>query len=313
MKIDKFNSVTHTNYWGYKNNKNFSTGLSHKIKKLAKYLINSFFLNLFGLILVQKYSILRKEQRSYSKNPEILKFRNIQIADYLTEFGSSFNIKFDKFKLIKDIERYEEIFRNIDIKDLNGGLGFNNGLFFYLLICHFQPNKILESGIWKGYSTYLIDDATLKNANILCFDINLNKREFISKKATYFENDLSLVTNVNFSSIDMAFFDDHVSIYDRLNFCLKNKIEIAVFDDDLGPTQVHSDPWPPIPTAAMIYNYEKIPKKFDWICNGMSAKADISNLKLNDIFEFYNYIPFPQLAKFTGYQDSQFTSLLLKR
>ena len=55
-------------------------------------------------------------------------------------------------------------------------------------------------------------------------------------------------------------FYDHVSIYDRLKFCLKNEIEIVVVDDDLSVSQVHSDPWPPIPTASMIYNYEKNPK-----------------------------------------------------
>ena len=63
----------------------------------------------------------------------------------------------------------------------------------------------------------------------------------------------------------------------------------------------------------MIYNYDVIPKKFDWICNGMLANADITGLKVDDICKFYNHIPFPQLAKYTGYKDTSFTSLLLKR
>ena len=63
----------------------------------------------------------------------------------------------------------------------------------------------------------------------------------------------------------------------------------------------------------MIFNYDKIPKKFEWIYKGYQAKADISNIKVKEICDYYNYIPFPQLAKYTGYGDTSFTSLLLKR
>ena len=313
MKTDKLNSITHTHYWSYKNNKFFSNSFFGKIKLFFKYVINSLLLNNFGYALVQKISTYRKEQRSYSKNIEVLSFRNEQISDYLFQFGSEFGIKFEKTKLLTSIRRYEEIFRNSKIKDLNGGLGFNNGLFFYVLISHFNPKKIIESGVWKGYSTFLIDDATSIDTKILCFDINLDKREFLSKKASYFESDLTLVSDVDYKKIDFALFDDHVSIYDRLKFCIENEIEIAVVDDDVGVSQVHSDPWPPIPTASMVFNYDKIPKKFDWICNGMQANADISGLKVHDICKYYKYSPFPLLAEFTGYKDVSFTSLLLKR
>jgi len=313
MKIDKLNSVTHTSYWRYQSNRLRSISFLTKLKKFLKYIVNTLFLNNFGFAIVQKKSTYRSEQRSFSRDPEVLLFRNKKITDYLIEFSLGFGIKFEKAKLLKNIERYEEIFRTVEIKDLNGGLGYNNGLFFYVLISHFQPKTVLESGIWKGYSTFLIDDATLGQTKIFCFDINLDNREFFSEKASYFEKDLSLVTEVDFSIIDLAFFDDHVSIYDRLKFCLENKIKIVVVDDDVGLTQVHTDGWPPIPTASMIFNYDKIPKKFDWINNGISANANITGLKVDDICEFYKYIPFPQLAQYTGYKDTSFTSLLLKR
>ena len=216
-------------------------------------------------------------------------------------------------KLLKNIDRYDEIFRTVKIRDLNGGMGYNNGLIFYILISHFQPKKVLESGVWRGFSTFLLDDATLSDSKLFCFDINLGNRKVFSKKASYFESDLMLVDEVDFSSIDFAFFDDHVSIYDRLQFSLENKIEVVIVDDDVSVTQVHSDGWPPIPTASMVFNYDKIPKKFDWIFKGNPANADITGLQVDDICKFYKYIPFPQLSKYTGYQDTSFTSLLLKR
>jgi len=313
MKFDKHNSRTYTKYWNYKNKESPLDNLFDKIKNFLKYIINTLFLNNFNFTIVRKNSIYRREQKSYSKNLELLSLRNEQIKEFLIEFGLGFGIEFDKVELVKNIERYEEIFRTVKIKDLNGGMGFNNGLFFYVLISHFKPKVVLESGLWKGFSTFLIDDAISKESKIFCFDINLDKREFLSKKAHYFETDLSITTEVEFNSVDFAFFDDHVSIYDRLKFCLKNKIDIAVVDDDVSLTQVHSDGWPPIPTASMIFNYDKIPKSFDWINNGIPAHADITGLKVDDICEYYKYIPFPQLTAYTGYKDTSYTSLLLKR
>lgn len=313
MKPDKLNSITHTNYWKYLKKSPYSNSFSSKIKKILKYIINTLFINNFDLRVVKKHSTLRREQRSYSKNFDILSIRNEQIANYFLEFGSGFGINFDKIKLLKNIDRYDEIFRKTKIKNLSGGMGYNNGLFLYILICHFQPKKILESGVWKGYSTSLIDDATSEESRIFCFDINLGFREYFSKKAFYYENELSLVNDIDFRNIDFAFFDDHVSIYDRLKFCLNNKIEVIVVDDDVSLTQVHSDGWPSIPTASMVFNYDKIPKKFSWIRNGIPAEADITGLKVDDICKFYRYIRFPQIAKYTGYQDTSFTSLLIKQ
>jgi hypothetical protein len=313
MQIDKFNSLTKTKYWSYQSKKFRSSFLLSRIKNFLKNIINKLFLNKFGFMIVQKSSTYRAEQKSYTKNSKILFIRNQQIANFLTLFCSGFGIKLERVKLIKNIERYDELFRTVKISDLSEGMGYNNGLLFYVLISHFQPKLVLESGTYKGFSTFLIDDATSSDSKIFCFDINLNRREFLSKKATYFENDLSLVSEVDFCSLDFAFFDDHVSIYDRLKFSLENKIEVVIVDDDVGLTQVHSDGWPPIPTASMIFNYDKIPKKFDWINNGITAKADIAGLKIDDICDFYKYIRFPQLSEYTGYKDTSYTSLLLKR
>ena len=129
MKTDKFNSVTHTAYWSYQINKLRSSGFLSKIKSCLKYFINTLFLNNFGFALVQKTSIYRSEQRSYTKNFEVLSLRNRQIADFLIQFGLGFGIEFDKGKLLKNIERYEELFRTVKISNLNGLC-----LFVYLFI-----------------------------------------------------------------------------------------------------------------------------------------------------------------------------------
>ncbi len=313
MKPDKFNIITHTKYWKYTHGDRNLSHLSVKIKYFLKFIINRLFLKNFGLAIVRTISTFRSEQNSYSNNSEILSIRNNDIANYIINFGASNGIDFDKQILLSNIEQYENLYREVKINNLNGGMGYNNGLFIYILICHFKPNVVLESGVWKGFSTYLIDNAIDHKSKIYCFDINLANREFLSTKAVYFESELSFINNIDYKSVDFAFFDDHVSIYDRLKFCIKNKIELVVVDDDVSLTQVHTDGWPPIPTASMIFNYNSIPKKFDWINNNIKATADISHLEVNDICKYYNYIPFPNLSEYTGYRDTSFTSLLIKR
>ena len=49
-------------------------------------------------------------------------------------------------------------------------------------------------------------------------------------------------------------------------------------DDDVCD-KVHSDGSPPVPTASMIFNYENIPKKFDWVSREIFS-LDISNIQV---------------------------------
>ena len=309
MKIDKTRSITHTKYWTINDFGAKKKPLS--ILKFFQILINKFILNKLGLEVRRKQINYRLEQKSYSKDANILQFRDERIANFLFEFGITYKISFEKEMLLKNIALYDQIFREDKISDLNGGMGYNKGLFIFILMSHLQPNTVIESGVWRGFTTYLIDKAIPKNAKIYCFDINLNKVEFKSNKASYFEQDLSQIDDVDYTKVDFAFFDDHVSIYDRLKLCVLNKINVVVVDDDVSLTQVHSDGWPPIPTASMLYDYDLIPKRFNWITHGKSASADISDLDVSDICDFYRYIPFPKLGDFTGYEDSSFTSLLI--
>ena len=205
MKPDKFNIVTHTKYWKYDNGKRNLSNLSAKIKIFLKFVINKIFLSNFGLAIVKTITTFRSEQNSYSNNLDILSIRNNNIADHIVSFGESYGINFIKSDLLSIIKHYEKLYRDVKIKNLNGGMGYNNGLFFYILVCHFKPKVVLESGVWKGFSTYLIDDAIDNESKIYCFDINLSNREFFSKKAVYFENDLSFVNNIDYKSVNFAF------------------------------------------------------------------------------------------------------------
>ena len=311
-KFLKDKSVTITKYWHYNltSNKKNNFIFNDLLKKIVK-----FFLNKFGLSIFKSNLLFRIEQRSYISSYKILKIRNENVCIFLTSYFSNFGINFKRKSLIQFIKNYQIIFcayqkNNID---LNGGMGFNNGLILFCILSYLNPKVIIESGVWRGFTTKLIDKATSDDSKILCFDINLSRNKYKSKKTTYYERDITEISKINFQNVDLALFDDHVSHYDRIKFCLLNKIKAVILDDDVGLTQVHSDGWPPIPTASMIYNYNDTPKKFTWVSNNQMASANISGLKVNNIINYYNYIPFPCLNKFTGYKNSSFTTLLLNR
>jgi hypothetical protein len=312
FKFLKNQSTTITEYWKYDliNNKKISLYLKILVKKII-----NFFLNNIGLSIVKTNYLFKIEQQSYTKNYKILKIRNENICSFLISYFSNFGVHLKRKFLIQTIKNYEKIFHSnlINNLNLNGGMGFNNGLILFCVTSYLNPKVLIESGVWRGFTTMLLDEATTDDAKILCFDINLSRIEYKSKKATYYSTDIEDASKINFQNIDFAFFDDHVSHYDRLKFCLLNKINAVVLDDDIALTQIHSDGWPPIPTTSMIYNYNKIPKKFTWYSHDRLASANINSLRVKDIIKYFNYIPLPSLIKFTGYQDSSFTSLLIKK
>ena len=90
------------------------------------------------------------------------------------DFGKSVGIIFDKIKLLKNIKVYDQLFKEKPISDLTGGMGYNNGLILYILFSHYQPRVSVESGVWRGFTTYLIDNAICEDSKIYCFDIRNN-------------------------------------------------------------------------------------------------------------------------------------------
>ena len=63
----------------------------------------------------------------------------------------------------------------------------------------------------------------------------------------------------------------------------------------------------------MIYDFENIPQNFEWVTNDIDASADISSIDVKPIIEKYTRVTFPSLSVYTGYRDTSFTSLIVKK
>jgi len=305
--FDKKQFITHSSYWKFldtpnQDDRNSFYFLIRFIKQHVE--------KIFNIKIYKTNSEKDKAFVSYLSDPQILTYRLHLISEKLKIFFNEISIDCDEETLSQAIKQYDVIFRNSNVLNLDGGMGYNNGLILFCFSKLAQPSTVIESGVWKGFTTYLLDSSVKKDAKIFCFDINLGNVAWKSNKAEYFENDIQNVKLEIHGETTLAFFDDHVSQYDRLLFARAHSIRYLVFDDDVSYLNLHSDGWPPIPTISMLWNNEQLPKKFEWISNSRTGIADFSSCEV-DFKNDYFYATAPELFELTGYRNGSRTSYLI--
>ena len=307
IKFDPLRKKTYTSYWNNfsKTPKNFqSTSLFlKKIKKKIRHLL-PYYLKL----KVEKNEVKPYEMfYSFQTDVKILSYRNSLLSEAVIAFLKKSKLKFLEASIPQFVDEYCKVFSKTPILDLNSGFGFNEGLFLFCIIKVVRPTLVIESGIMKGFTTYLIDAATDKNSTISCYDISFENIEYKSKKAKYFQNDISK-TPPNFKNEKvLAFWDDQTSQLDRLEFSIKNKIKYNIFDDDLGFLNFHSDGWPPIPSITMLYeikNKKLKQEKIKWISRGRKGELWINKFSDNNaIKKISTHTKFTSVFSYTGYKN----------
>ena len=127
--------------------------------------------------------------------------------------------------IIDQLDNFISIYEKRPIRNNKGGMLFSHMFFFYIVLKNLNPNLVIESGVYKGQSTWLIEK-TLPEAEIISLDIDLSKREYISKKVFYSSRDFKFQNFKNVDKNSLVFFDDHVNHIDRINdanfFGIKN-------------------------------------------------------------------------------------------
>ncbi len=140
---------------------------------------------------------------------------------------------FNKNYLNNNLNDFLKIYKKRPIKYNRSGMKIEHCYALYCFLKKIKPKIIIESGIWKGQTTWLIKQI-LKKSIIYSIDINLSQREIIYKDVNYLDKD---ITEYDWSHIDknntVIIFDDHVCFSKRINFLIKNKFKKIIFDDNL--------------------------------------------------------------------------------
>ena len=315
-KFDFYRKKTFTSHWN-----NFSQTPKNKIitlnfiKKIKKH-----FFKIFGYkvsIRIIKNDKIDDTFTSYQTDPNILKYRNKELENIIFDYLKYFNLKFSKKNIAVYIDQYNSVYYSSPIKDLQSGFGFNEGLFLFCLIKVIKPTLIIESGIMKGFTTYLIEAASSKDCLIKCYDINFENVEYKSSKAVYINHDIQFKIPDLKNHKVLAFWDDHTSQLDRLLLSLREGIKYNIFDDDLSFLNFHSDGWPPIPTISMlkeVKNKAITKKEINWVCRNKLGKLWLNSLgKINPINQVSKHKIFPDLFHKTGYKNHSQCSFLITK
>jgi hypothetical protein len=121
-----------------------------------------------------------------------------------------------KKELISAFEEFWPIYSKRPILNNEGGMGINHSFALWYIARHLNPQVVLESGVWRGHSTWLLEQS-IPEAQIFSFDLNLAEIQYKSTRVHYEECDF---INFDWSAVDtqngLAFFDDHQNAYQRL-------------------------------------------------------------------------------------------------
>jgi hypothetical protein len=138
-------------------------------------------------------------------------------------------------QLVESIRSFEDVYKLRPITDNSGGMDFDHSWATWHLLRMLQPKLIIESGVWKGHSTWLIEKAC-PGSSIICFEPNQSRIEYKSENAEYFSHDFSQHDWKNYdTNSGLCFFDDHQNSYIRLMQMKWFGFSKVIFEDNPEP------------------------------------------------------------------------------
>jgi hypothetical protein len=124
------------------------------------------------------------------------------------------------------------LYRQRPIETNYFGMGSSGNFYLWYLIKQAKPTLVVESGVWRGQSTWVIEQAA-PDAKIISIDPHLNARFYFSNRAKYLTQDFSLLDLQDQKDERiLCFFDDHQNAYERVVQAYKKGVKYLIFDDN---------------------------------------------------------------------------------
>jgi len=131
----------------------------------------------------------------------------------------------------EELTRFISLYKNRPIKENLHGMRFPHMFATYFILKKINPKFVIESGVYKGQSTWLIE-AALPECKILCLDIDLKQIIYKSKKVTYSELDFKFQDFSNIPEETLVFFDDHQDHIERIKQAKNFNIKHIILEDN---------------------------------------------------------------------------------
>ncbi len=151
-------------------------------------------------------------------------------------------------ELLEDLRQFASVVKRAPFTN-RGGLRGVSAFALWWFVRRSDPEVVFESGVWKGGSTWLIEQAAPR-AELFCFDPLISSRrvswvmgrKYRSKRAHYSAQDFScapIPALMAGRARVLAFFDDHQNKWPRVEQCRRYGISEMVFDDNYAGTGTH--------------------------------------------------------------------------
>ena len=258
------------------------------MKGRIKEQIQSFLKNVLGIQIYRVKKQPEKEKAqlkmtyvhdpaySYMINPAYQEKLILELSQVADKFlAQKFFLNASDTTSTKIIREFFELYRNREKTDNSHGSGFHNAFWLYFIARVLNPELIIESGVWRGHSSWLFTKAC-PNADQYGFDIDLSKLEYPKINVKMFEQDWQ---NHNFPAFDperaLIFFDCHINHAQRLIEAKAKGFKHILIDDDPPAHKIFTQ-IPGIPTASMLNSGEGIDStEISWVWNGEEVTRPI--------------------------------------
>lgn len=247
------------------------------ISKVANSLLNSLGLELRrisennGII----YQEVHDPRFSYMKDQNLRDLLIEELAETARGFFTNQlpEITPDKFNFRSEVQQFWKIYSGRPFGHNRGGSGFHNAFWIYLFTKVLNPSLVVESGVWKGHISWLLEQACVC-ATIYGFDINFSNLEYKAGRVQLHEQDWA---DFHFHNVDgeksFVFFDCHVNHAKRMIEAYNKGFHYLLFDDNPPIYKLYGYGRPGFPTSNMIYNgFDMSRSEVSWVRKGKIKK-----------------------------------------
>jgi hypothetical protein len=135
------------------------------------------------------------------------------------------------------LEEFSSLYEDRPIQANTGGMRAPHAFLAWFALRALNPRAIIESGVWLGQGTWLIEKAC-PEAQIYCIDPNLKRIRYRSARAEYFDRDFAtLGWNHLPKRATALFFDDHQNACERIKTAKSLGFRHLIFEDNYPPLQ----------------------------------------------------------------------------
>jgi hypothetical protein len=278
--------------------------MTTKIKSIIK----SFLKNVLGIQITRvAKSVSQKEKpkpkmiyvhdpaSSYMTHPA---YQDLLIDDLAQRskpfFAQNYFTPDADFNLTACIRDFFDLYQGRALTDNTHGSGFHNAFWIYLISRALKPGLIVESGVWKGHTTWLLSKAC-PTADLYGFDKNLKHLEYDQLNANLHEYDWGTFKFPDFNpDQSLIFFDCHVNHAQRLIEAKSKGFKHLLFDDNPPVEKIFSH-IPGIPTAAMLYTGQGLEMpEISWVWNDQQVTRTIDldqARQAKELIKVHHFLP----------------------